>query len=675
MMDRDDIKEEIKRRTDIVELVSQYVTLQRAGRRMKARCPFHEEKTPSFFVDPATGLWKCFGCGEGGDVFSFLMKIEGLSFPEAAERLAERVGLVWRASPVSDQRARLRKQVQKATDIAARHFQANLRGPQGAAARRYLQRRGFTAETIERFRLGFALNSWDDLLRALARNGIDGKTAVQAGLARTRDSGGQYDWFRNRIIFPILDAGGRVIAFGGRTLDPDEAAKYINSPDTPIFQKGRTVYGLHAAWRGMADSKQAVVVEGYTDVISLHQAGFNNVVACMGTALSREHLRVLGRYVEQVVLCYDADAAGIQAALRNAALFEASNVDVRIAVLPAGQDPDEVVRQQGAEAFRRIIQQATSVVEYRLQIIFERHKSQGAEGLSRAAREAAAVLVEVPDHIRRDMFVVRAADRWAAGDTARHEAMQGALRAEILRRQQQQRRGWGRGRTGRGGAPSSLITETLAKSAAGLPRWRRRLEEELLAIALQDEAQARRIVQKLAPEDFADPRHRRIMAAVQQHLQEAKTFEPSRVIDGLQENEGTKAKGVELLLSDIQSNDIQEVVTAAIAKLRKYRLSGGLREKYEIAGEELVEAEGMADEDFELLQRRIVERANRGELSHDDPDYQRYLRLVALFHGKGRGEFVEYNGRIGAGNGDHAAADNSDQQADEQADKLNDEGS
>jgi len=642
---------------------------------MKARCPFHEEKTPSFFVDPATGLWKCFGCGEGGDVFSFLMKIEGLSFPEAAERLAERVGLVWRASPVSDQRARLRKQVQKATDIAARHFQANLRGPQGAAARRYLQRRGFTAETIERFRLGFALNSWDDLLRALARNGIDGKTAVQAGLARTRDSGGQYDWFRNRIIFPILDAGGRVIAFGGRTLDPDEAAKYINSPDTPIFQKGRTVYGLHAAWRGMADSKQAVVVEGYTDVISLHQAGFNNVVACMGTALSREHLRVLGRYVEQVVLCYDADAAGIQAALRNAALFEASNVDVRIAVLPAGQDPDEVVRQQGAEAFRRIIQQATSVVEYRLQIIFERHKSQGAEGLSRAAREAAAVLVEVPDHIRRDMFVVRAADRWAAGDTARHEAMQGALRAEILRRQQQQRRGWGRGRTGRGGAPSSLITETLAKSAAGLPRWRRRLEEELLAIALQDEAQARRIVQKLAPEDFADPRHRRIMAAVQQHLQEAKTFEPSRVIDGLQENEGTKAKGVELLLSDIQSNDIQEVVTAAIAKLRKYRLSGGLREKYEIAGEELVEAEGMADEDFELLQRRIVERANRGELSHDDPDYQRYLRLVALFHGKGRGEFVEYNGRIGAGNGDHAAADNSDQQADEQADKLNDEGS
>ncbi len=664
-MDQDEIKEEIKRRTDIVELISQYVPLKRAGRRMKGLCPFHQEKTPSFFVDPAGGFWKCFGCGEGGDVFSFLMKIEGLTFPEAGERLAERAGLVWKSTPGADERSQLRKQIQSATDIAIEHFQANLQGPQGAAARDYLQRRGFAEQTVTEFRLGFAANSWDDLLRALARKGISGEMAVQAGVARAREGGGQYDWFRNRIIFPIMDAGGRVIAFGGRTLDPDEDAKYINSPDTPIFRKGRAVYGIHLAWHALSDTKQAVVVEGYTDVISLHQAGLRNVVACMGTALTEDHLAVLGRYVDEVILCYDADAAGVQAALRSVALFEARNVDVRIAVLPPGADPDELVRERGGEAFKSIVADATSVVEYQLQLIFDEHKSRGTEGLTRAAREAVDVLLRIPDRTRRDAFVVRAADRWAAGDTTRHEAMQAALRSEIWRRS-------ARGRAPKGTPVAdrdrSFITEALARGPAELPRWREEVERELLSLALQDQTVGQQIVEVLETEDLADPRHQRLWIALREHLAAGGEFAPHQVIDSLEEVEGTRARGVELLLTDTEMEDTQEVIAAAAAKLRKHRLGAGLREKYVVPEESPIPQDMATDEDFQALQQRISERINRGELSHDDPDYLRYQRLVASFHGKGSADFIDARSAVSAGNDDSSPSSGA---ADEAADIAN----
>ncbi len=315
-----DIKEEIKRRVDIVELISQYVPLKKAGRRFKACCPFHQEKTPSFFVDPAAGLWHCFGCGAGGDVFSFLEQIEGISFPEAGERLAERCGLTWRAGR-GDQAQKL---LRRAVKLAAEHFTANLHKSSGQPALNYLRERGFADDIVQDFGLGFAADSWDDLLKFLSSKGISVEYMREAGLVKRGERGSDYDVFRNRIIFPITDAAGAVIGFGGRAMDPEEPAKYLNSPDTPLFNKRRNLYGLARARQELVAQKRATVVEGYTDVLALHQAGVKEVVATLGTSMTQEHLGLLRRYVDEVILCFDADAAGMAAALRNIELFEGS---------------------------------------------------------------------------------------------------------------------------------------------------------------------------------------------------------------------------------------------------------------------------------------------------------------------------------------------------------------
>jgi len=369
MADRSDI-DEVRTRTDLVSVVERYVTLKRAGRQLKGLCPFHQEKTPSFVVSPEIGYWKCFGsCGEGGDVFKFVQKIENLTFPEALERLALQSGVtLTRRAPRAESggtggdvpapsEAGQKDRLRYINGLALRFYRDVLaRSPM---ARDYLQDRGIAHAAQESFQLGFAADEWDGLCRFLTRSGISLADAEKAGLVTVGERGA-FDKMRGRLVFPILDVHERPIAFGGRLVGeakPNQP-KYWNSPETPLFSKGKEMYGLWRARKAIAAKGEAVVVEGYTDVIACHQAGFENVVATLGTSLTEEHVQTLARLASVVLLAFDADSAGLKAASRAAQIFEAQEVDVRVLDMPEGEDPDSLLKLGKRRVFEQAMENA-----------------------------------------------------------------------------------------------------------------------------------------------------------------------------------------------------------------------------------------------------------------------------------------------------------------------------
>lgn len=642
-VNRDDVKEEIRRRIDIVELISQYVPLHRAGRRFGARCPFHQEKTASFYVDPERGNWKCFGCGAYGDIFSFVMQMEGLTFPEAAERLAQRAGVQWAPGPGAERQGRERTAILKANEAAARYFQDTLNGPEGQPAREYLNGRGLSDRSVQDFRLGYAPGGWDSLLRHLGGMGYSEKLLEAAGLVKPRATGGCYDVFRHRVIFPIVDVSGRVVGFGGRALDPEEPAKYLNSPDTAVFKKGTMVYGLNLAREAITQAKTALIVEGYVDVISLVEAGFRNVVACLGTATSEMHLRLLARYAEKLCFVYDGDAAGLRAALRNIAVFEASRADARIAVLPEGLDPDDCVRKRGPEAFQRVLDEAVTFPEYQVRMAFAQYDINDADGRLRAAHQAVDVLVKVQDPARREELLDRIADWWAQADPTRGEALAQVLRLEFRRRRVEQQ-----GITRRPDSPRDRgrMMETVARQAGEVTPAVLRLETELLAGALNDPALCRQLAARLAAHDFADHQHRAIAAALLAHAAD-EDLDPGIVVEELPEDEGLKERAVELLvgIDDARGEEYPE----CIEKLLYYKQARGLRPDYQVRSDadedgNIAEAAEDDGEDYEAWRRKVSMAIAAGTLSRDDPDYIRFFRLAKKFRGAGRGGLVDHAG-------------------------------
>ena len=383
--------DEVKGRLDIVEVISSYVPLQKAGRNYKALCPFHSEKTPSFVVFPDSQRWHCFGaCGEGGDVFTFVMKREGWDFRTALEELARRAGVELRPRTSAQVQAEEESgRLRELLTAAAQYYQHLLRhAPEAEAARAYVARRDLSDETVERFLLGYSLPGWEGARAYLTERGYTVEELVKAGLLVQReDSGSTYDRFRDRLMIPICDAQGRVTGFGARTLDPEGVPKYINSPQTPLFDKGRTLFGLDLARQSIRREDRAVIVEGYMDVMQAHQAGFTNVVAQMGTALTEPQLRQLQRYTRRLVLALDPDAAGIQATLRGVEVarealaqewkpvfdprglvgYEARlGAEIRVLQLPRGQDPDDLIRQN-PQRWISLVEEAKPVVEFYMQ--------------------------------------------------------------------------------------------------------------------------------------------------------------------------------------------------------------------------------------------------------------------------------------------------------------------
>ena len=390
---------------DIVRLISDYVPLKQAGSRLKGLCPFHNEKTPSFSVDPNMQLFYCFGCQTGGDVFKFVMLYEKLDFPEAVEFLARRWGVpLPAAARAPEDEARLRLLL--ATDAAAEFFRGQWSDPvRGRAAREYIGGRGIEEETATRFALGYAPDSWDALSSLLAARGFKPDEMIGAGLAVARKEGtGHYDRFRHRVIFPIRDTSGHVVAFGGRALGDGEP-KYLNSPETPAYTKGEHLYGLDVARDAIRREGYAILVEGYLDLIALHQAGFENAVASLGTALTGAQVRLLGRFTERVVVSYDGDAAGSSAATRSLELFLERGFDVRVASLPPGDDPDDFIRAHGAAEYEALVTRSPGYLDFLVR------REIASRDMTRPEEKVAAINGVLPRIARLQSAVERAS--WA----------------------------------------------------------------------------------------------------------------------------------------------------------------------------------------------------------------------------------------------------------------------
>ncbi len=428
----DDKIDQIMGRTDIVDVVSPYVHLRKAGRNYLGLCPFHSEKTPSFTVSPDKQMYYCFGCGEGGTAVSFLMKMDNLSFPEALRHLAAKAGveLPERPQKAEDKgKASLWSQIIGVNRLAERRFIANLVSPRGNIARDYLKRRGIGDETVRRFRLGYALDEWDDLKSCLLRDRVSLKQAEQAGLLVFREDGHSYDRFRGRIVFPVSDVKDRPIAFGGRLLGPGEP-KYLNSPESPVYTKGRHLYGLNVTREDIQKKGYAIVVEGYFDLISLWNAGVTHVVATLGTALTRDQVDLIRRYTSQVAVVFDPDEAGRRALERSLSMFLAGNIHVKAVVLPDGLDPDDFVRSLGPERFLKEVERARPAVEYYIDEVLGSNRGTLQKDRE-SLQEAVRFVSQIENAVERNLFARRVAERLGIEE--------GLLLAEIASREREEK--------------------------------------------------------------------------------------------------------------------------------------------------------------------------------------------------------------------------------------------
>ncbi|OGW86192.1 MAG: DNA primase [Omnitrophica bacterium RIFCSPHIGHO2_02_FULL_46_11] len=409
----DQIVDQVQSLNDIVEVISAYIPLKRAGRSFKANCPFHQEKTPSFIVNPEKQIFHCFGCGVGGDIFSFLMKYEQMNFPEALRRLAERVHVTLPEAKQSSPRER--SQTERLYQIyaaSAEFYHANLKHSElGKIARAYLAKRAFDApETVNQFCIGFALTEWRTLYEHLSKKGFQEQELIRSGLIVRNAQGKTYDLFRNRIMFPILNRQGKVIAFGGRVLG-DELPKYINSPESPIFRKRSELYSLYLAARAMAASeiRRVLIVEGYLDCIRLHTNGFPNTVATLGTSLTQEHVQILKRYADEAIVLFDGDKAGEQASLRGLDIFLEEGMSVKVLCLPKGFDPDDFVHAKGMEAMNHLIHEGQDVFDFKLQVLLQRYNKSDSLGLLKITSELLDTFVRIKSPVLVDRYLKRLA--------------------------------------------------------------------------------------------------------------------------------------------------------------------------------------------------------------------------------------------------------------------------
>ena len=397
---------ELTERNDIVDVVSGYVRLgKKSGSNMFGLCPFHSEKTPSFSVSPDKQIYHCFGCGKGGGVINFIMEIENLSFPEAVEFLAKRAGM-----PIpeeeNDRESRKRSRMLSLNRDAARFFYAQLSTPQGGAARDYMARRRIGPATAKNFGIGFAPDTWDSLEKAMREKGYTDFELFDAGLVRKGNKGGYYDTFRNRLMFPVIDVRGNVIGFSGRILGDGEP-KYMNSPETLVFNKSRNLFALNLAKK--SKSGYIILSEGNIDVVSLHQAGFDSAVASLGTSLTPEQARLLSRYTNQVIIAYDNDGAGIKAAQRAIGILEKLDLKVKVLRMSGAKDPDEFIKLKGADAFRNLLESSENQIDYRLRTVTDKYDLSVDEQKVEFLKEASDLVARLPGSVERQVYAMRVA--------------------------------------------------------------------------------------------------------------------------------------------------------------------------------------------------------------------------------------------------------------------------
>jgi len=411
----DKIKEEIKSRADIVDVISEYIPLKQKGKAFVGLCPFHDDTNPSLSVRRDMGQFRCFSCNTGGDVFTFIMKYQNLTYPEAIKSLAEKYGITITELPQEDGTAqKVKYELKNLNQFAVEYFHRTLVGStSGNSALTYLRNRGIEDRTIANFKLGFSLPSWDGLLKSATKAGFSIKTLLQGGfILEGKSKDHYYDRFRGRVMFPIFDPKGEPIAFGGRILEAEkDTAKYINSPETPLYSKSKTLYNLNLAQRSIQNEGFAILVEGYMDAISCYQAGVNNVIASLGTALTDNHVKLLRRWTSDVVIAYDTDKAGENATLRGLDLLVKDDIKVRVLTIPSGKDPDDYIRENGTSAFRKLVDDSDNLVEYKINRIEKHIGINNIDGKKQAVNDLVGTLASMKNQVERSEYVKKCAER------------------------------------------------------------------------------------------------------------------------------------------------------------------------------------------------------------------------------------------------------------------------
>ena len=591
----DEIKNRIRDRVDIADVVGQHVSLRRAGQNLVGLCPFHQEKSPSFSVSSSKQMFYCFGCKAGGDVFAFLSKMTGATFPEVLRELGDKVGIAIEESPTERGQRGQAHRIEEMNQAALTWFQSNLRDPSlGATAREYLVRRRIQQSTVEAFRLGVSSSDWEGLCKVLSRKGFSASDGMTAGLITPRSNGnGYYDKFHGRLMFTIADLRKRVVGFGGRVLG-DGMPKYLNSPDTPLFKKGQTLFAFDQAREAIVRTKTVIVVEGYFDAIALHQAGLTHTVATLGTALTAEHVQTLRRFAERVILLFDPDTAGVRAALRGLDLFVNSGLSVKVVTLPAGEDPDTFIRKSGVDAFAQLEAIAPSLLDYALNHTIDQADPSSLESRIRSVDEVLRILQKSEHPIERQERMRMVAERLRINEARLIE------RYPVLSVQPKS-----------GAVPPRVQSAqeiSLTTLFKGLPE-----ERDLLLLLLQGKLSPAD-VRRLNPESFTLASGRKLIEIALTHLEPGGGLGLRAVLDEAMEDSDCGAIATELSMREDYFDDVPAHIQACLDNLDRKRTEHVLRDLIERL--KTAEREGRADEAGNLnVQINEVRMRKAGTLS------------------------------------------------------------
>lgn len=591
--------DEVRGASNIIDVVSSYVKLKKRGKNYLGLCPFHQEKTPSFTVSQEKQMYHCFGCGKGGNVFTFVMDLEKVSFIEAVRTLAERAGIVLPAEGEQDnQQATENEALYNACKLAGLHFYENMTGTvEGKLALEYFRHRGFTDETIRKFGLGYSMHSWDTLIKYAQTKGESLENLDKAGLVvRREDGSGYYDRFRGRGMFPIFSPSGRVIGFGARKMrEDDPLGKYINSPETPIYNKSRNLYGLFQAKDAIREQEFAILVEGYADLISVYQEGIENIVASSGTALTDEQILLIGRYAKNITLVYDADSAGSKAALRGVDLIIENGLDVRVAALPAGDDPDSFVKKNGGKAFRELLDKAVSFLDFKAMMFKEEGLLATPEGQTRAVRSIVETIAKVKDEIKRNFYIKHLAEKYGIYESVLFRELEKMVGGAQRRRFQEQKAESGdtEERRGTPAQPAAIPMQPLPA-----------VQRDLLKLMLEHGSEMVSFVFSHIPTGMMDhPRSQEVVGLILDRMDQGDEWDASS------------------LINDVFNEDLKRFIADLV--FSKYEISKGWREMdsmpdevdpYAVAGGcvTLMKVQEI-DRQLQENQRRMKDAQLRGE--------------------------------------------------------------
>ena len=546
--------DELRMANDITSVISSYVSLKRSSRNMVGLCPFHSEKSPSFTVFSDTQSYYCFGCGAGGDVITFIKNVENLEYIEAVKFLAQRAGLRMPEDSINDAAARLKEKTYKINKLAAKFYYEQLISPAGKRGLDYFASRKLDPKTIKRFGLGFAPDGWTSLVDFLRGQGFSDKDMVAAGVAAvSQKSGRVYDYFRNRVIFPIIDLRGNVIAFGGRVLG-DEKPKYLNSPDTPVFKKTKNLFALNLA--KSSKERRLILAEGYMDVIALHQAGFDCTVASLGTALTSEQARMIANYADEVIVAYDSDGAGRKATQRAFTIFDELGIKVRVLSVPGAKDPDEFIKKYGAQRFKLLLDDSSSVTDYRLAEAAQKNDPSTPSGKVQYLRDAAQIISEINSPVERDVYIRKLGEELSVSHEAITEQVKGILKRKKRAEEKKD-----------AGNLVMAVNAGLERSDPERMKFKKEAvcEDNILYILYRNPDRLEYILSKLTDDSFVTATNRRIFLALCQIIRECSVPDMTQLSQYLSSEDLSRV--ARLLASNRDRGDINRLLDDCIAVL------------------------------------------------------------------------------------------------------------